>query len=113
MELVLQEDSVEVRLAPWQRVLGLLGSITVPRADISDVHVVADPVREAMGAGVKVGLRVPWLYYIARTIKLDQAFVVRRGIPGLSFAVRNQGALQRVLVSTPQAAEMAQELART
>jgi hypothetical protein len=53
---------------------------------------------------------VPGVYYIARTIALDRAFIVRRGVPALSFAVRNQGALRRVLVSTPEASELAREL---
>jgi hypothetical protein len=63
-----------------------------------------------MSAGMKAGLRLPWLYYVCRTIRLDQAFVVRRGLPALSFAVRNHGALRRVLVSTPDAAELARQL---
>ena len=110
MRVVVSEESVEVLLAPWERALGLLRNIRVPRADVSDVHVVDDPVREAMGAGMKAGLRVPWLCYVARTIRLDQAFVVRRGVPGLSFAVRDHGALRRVLVSTPDADELARRL---
>jgi hypothetical protein len=111
MRVEVGEDSVDVILSPWQKVLGLLGNIRVPRADVSDVAVVEDPVREAMGAGIKVGLRLPWLYYVARTIRLDQAFVVRRGVPALSFSVRNKGALRRVLVSTPDAHELARRLA--
>jgi hypothetical protein len=85
-------------------------SIKVPRTDVSDVQVVEEPVRQATHAGIKVGLRVPGVYYIARTIALDSAFIVRRGVPALSFAVRNHGALKRVLVSTPEARELAREL---
>jgi len=110
MRVDLTEDSLVVVLARWQKVLGLLGDIRVPRADVSDAHVVEDPLAEAMGAGVKVGLRVPWLYYVARTIRLDQAFVVRRGVPGLSFAVGDGGTLRRVLVSTPEAERLVREL---
>lgn len=110
MRLVITEDSVEVRLARWQKVLGLLRSIKVPRADVSDVQVVEDPLHEAMQSGVKVGLRLPWLYYIARTIRLDKAYIVRRGVPALALTVRNQGALERVLVSTPEARELAHRL---
>jgi len=110
MRLLLSDDAVEVRLSRWEKVLGLLGDIRVARADVSEVHVVENPVREAMRAGMKAGLRLPWLLFIARTIRLDQAFVVRRGVPGLSFAVRNHGALQRVLVSTPEAQELARRL---
>ena len=111
MRVEVTEDSVEVLLSRWQKVLGLLGDIRVARADVSEVEVVDEPVQEAMGVGLKVGLRLPWLYYVARTIRLDQVFIVRRGVPALSFAVRNEGALSRVLVSTPEARELAQRLA--
>jgi hypothetical protein len=110
VRVLLTDQTLEVRLAPWETALGLLRSIKVPRADVSDVEVVEESVREAMQAGIKVGLRVPGIYYIARTIGLDRAFIVRRGVPALSFAVRNQGALKRVLVSTPEARELAREL---
>ncbi|HYM53775.1 MAG TPA: hypothetical protein VES97_00320 [Solirubrobacteraceae bacterium] len=110
MRVEVTEDSVDVFLSPWQKVLGLLGDIRVPRADVGEVRVVEEPLREAMGAGIKVGLRLPWLCYVARTIRLDQAFVVRRGLPALSFSVRNGGALRRVLVSTPDAEELARRL---
>jgi hypothetical protein len=107
------DDHVEVRLAPWQKLLGLMRNIRVARADVSDVHVVSDPVREAMRSGIKVGLRLPWLCYVARTIRLDEAFVVRRGVPGLSFAVDNDTHLRRVLLSTRRAQELAQQLQRS
>jgi hypothetical protein len=113
MRVRVTEDSVEVLLSRWEKVLGLLGDIRVPRADVSEVEVVGDPVRRAMGAGIKVGLRLPWLYYVARTLRLDRAFLVRRGVPGLSFAVRNHGALKHVLVSTPEAEELAGQLRRS
>jgi hypothetical protein len=106
----LNRDSFEVRLAFWQKVLGLMGNIRVARGDLGDAHVVEDPLPVAMRSGLKVGIRLPWLYYVARTIRLDQAFLVRRGVPALSVAVSNGGALRRVLVSTPEAAELAREL---
>jgi hypothetical protein len=104
------DQYVEVRLAVWQKLLGLLRDIRVARTDVSDVRVVEDPLREAMSSGVKVGLRLPWLYYVARTIHLDEAFIVRRGVPGLSFAVDNHTALRRVLVSTHDADALVQQL---
>jgi hypothetical protein len=110
VRLEITPDTVEVRLSWWEKVLGLLKDIRVARADISDVQVVSDPVRVAMGSGIKAGLRLPWLLYVARTIRLDEAFVVRRREPGLSFAVRNHGTLKRVLVSTPRAEEIARQL---
>jgi hypothetical protein len=99
-----------VLLARWQKVLGLMKDIRVPLVDVSDVGVVEDPIREALGTGLKVGLRLPWLYYVARTIRLDRAFIVRRGVPALSFAVRNNDPLTSVLVSTRDAEALAKQL---
>ena len=110
MRILLTADTLEVRLARWQKVLGLMRNITIPRSHIGEVHVVDDPVREAMATGLKAGLRVPWLYYACRTISLDQAFLVRRNVPGLSIALHDQGALKRVLLSTPEAQLLAQRL---
>ena len=110
MRVLLTDAAVEVRLSSWEKVLGLLRNIRVPRADVSDVSVVEDPLREVMGTGLKVGLRVPWLYFVARTINLERAFIVRRGVPALSFDVANKGALRHVLVSTPEAHEIARQL---
>jgi hypothetical protein len=106
------DDSIEVLLARWEKILGLMKDIRVPLGDVSDVRVVVDPIRETVGTGLKAGLRVPWLYYVARTIRLDRAFVVRRGVPALSFAVRNHAPLQSVLVSTPDAAQLAARLGK-
>jgi hypothetical protein len=47
------------------------------------------------------------VYFVARTIRLDRAFILKRGLPALSFSVRNQPPLERVLVSTPDAKELA------
>jgi hypothetical protein len=110
MRVIIDERTVQVRLSLWQKVLGLMGDITVDLADVSGVEVVQNPVRRAMMAGWKVGLRMPWVCYIGRTLSLDRAFVVRRGVPGLSFSVRNHGALASVLVSTPEALELAEQL---
>jgi hypothetical protein len=107
----LSEDNLEVLLSGWEKVLGLIGNISVRRADIGEVQVVEDPIRQVMRAGLKAGLRIPWLYYVCRTIRLDQAFLVRRGVPALSFEVRDGRHLRRVLVSTEAAGELAQQLA--
>jgi len=110
VRVILTEDAVEVRLARWQKILGLMRDIVVPRAQVGDVSVVEDAIRPAQQAGIKVGLRLPWLYFVARTIRLDEAFIVRRGVPALSFSVHDGGPLERVLVSTPEAAELASRL---
>lgn len=106
----LSEEKIEIRLAPLEKVLGLLGNIRVPRSDVSDVKIVEDPLHDVMRAGLKVGLRLPWLYYVCRSIRLDQAWAVRRGVPALSFAIRNHGPLVHVTVSTRDAHELAQSL---
>jgi hypothetical protein len=106
----ISDEYLEVRLSPSQKLLGLMRDIRVARADVSDVHVVADPVREAMRGGIKVGLRVPWLYFIARTIRLDEVFIVRRGVPGLAFAVDNDTVLRKVLLSTHEAGALVRQL---
>jgi hypothetical protein len=113
MRVRLTDESLEVLLAPWEKALGLMGNITVPRVDVSDVQVVQEPVRVAMSVGMKAGLRLPWLYYVARTIRLDQAFAVRRGVPALSFEVSNHARLRHVLVSTPEADALAGRLRPT
>ena len=105
-------ESIEVLLSPWQKALGLMRDIRVPLADVSDVRVVDNPIRETIGSGLKIGLRIPWLYYVARTIRLDRAFVVRRGVPALSFAVSGDRSLRSVLVSTRDAHELARRLGR-
>jgi hypothetical protein len=103
-------EAVAVRLSWWQKALGLMRNITVPLRDVDGAEVIEDPVRVAGGAGMKVGLRLPLVYYVARTMRLDEAFVVRRGVPGLSISIGGEGNLRRVLVSTPRAAELAGEI---
>lgn len=110
VRVLVTENSLEVRLARWEKALGLMKDIRVPLADVGDVRVVDDPMREVRGSGLKAGLRLPGLCYVARTIGLDRAFVVRRGAPGLAFAVRDHAPLRSVLVSTPDARELARRL---
>jgi hypothetical protein len=105
------EDAIELRLSLWQKALGLMKTVRVATADVSEVRVVEEPIGEVTHSGLKAGLRVPGLYYVARTISLDRLFVVRRGVPALAFAVRNHGPLRSVLVSTPDAHELADQLA--
>jgi hypothetical protein len=111
MRALVSEDSVEVLLAPWEKALGLMGDIRIPREDIGDPQVLDDPMRDVMRLGVKVGLRLPWLYFVARTLRLDEAWLVRRGVPALSFSVANHQRLRRVVVCTPDAPELARRLA--
>ncbi len=110
MRVHLSDEKVEIRLSRLEKVLGLMRSISVPLSDVSDVEVLEDPLHEVMRSGLKVGLRLPWLYYVCRSIRLDQAWAIRRGMPAVSFAVRNAGALERVTVSAPDAAELARRL---
>lgn len=104
------EERIDIRLSRVEKVLGLMGSISVALSDVSDVSVLEDPLHEVMRSGLKVGLRLPWLYYVCRSIRLDQAWAVRRGVPAVSFAVRNAGALERITVSSPDASALAKRL---
>lgn len=110
MRVCVIDDSIEVRLDRWEKILGLMKDITVPLADVADVRVVENPMREARGTGLKAGLRLPGLYFVARTIRLDHAFILRRGLPALSFSVRNHPPLERVLVSAPDAEQLARRI---
>jgi hypothetical protein len=110
MRVHVSEREIEIQLSLLEKVLGLLGNIRVARSDLSEVQVVEDPLYDVMRAGLKIGLRLPWLYYVCRSIRLDQAWVVRRGVPAISFAVRNHGALKRVTVSTADAQRLADTL---
>jgi len=104
------DDSIEVLLARWEKIVGLMKDISVPLADVTDVRVVGSPMREARGTGLKAGLRLPGVYFVARTIRLDQAIILKRGLPALSFSVRNHPPLERVLVSTPDAKGLARRI---
>ena len=110
MRVEIGPDAVVVRLAWWQKLLGLMRDIAIPLRDVDGAEVVEEPVRVAGRSGIKVGLRVPFLYFAARTMSLDEAFIVRRGVPGLSISIGGEGHLHRVLVSTPRAAELAAEI---
>ncbi|HWG08862.1 MAG TPA: hypothetical protein VN672_07615 [Solirubrobacteraceae bacterium] len=103
-------ESIEVLLARWEKMMGLMKDIAVPLADVGDVRLVEQPMSEVRGTGLKAGLRVPGVYYVARTIGLDRAFVVKRGLPALSFSVRNQDPLKEVLVSVPDAPELVRRI---
>src|ERR1700722_14789207 len=109
MEVHVSDDTVEVRLAPWQKVLGLMGDIRVARSDVYDAAVIEDGVRDAMrdGAWLKAGLRLPWIAYVCRSLRLDRVWVVRRGMPALTFSVRGDGHLRQVTVSSRDAASLA------
>jgi hypothetical protein len=106
----LTEDSIEVLLSRWEKIVGLMKDLRLPLADVADVGVVESPMREARGTGLKAGLRLPGVYFVARTIRLDQAIILKRGLPALSFSVRNHPPLERVLVSTPDAQELARRI---
>ncbi len=103
-------DAVRVKLAWWQKLLGLMRDITIPFSEIDATEVIGDGVRVASRAGMKVGLRLPSLYFVARTMRLDEAFLVRRGVPALSISLGGDSHLRRVLISSPRADELAEQI---
>jgi hypothetical protein len=110
MRVEMTADTLEVRLSRWEKILGLMGNIRLALADVEDVRVLAEPLREVRRSGMMAGLRLPWLYYVARTIRLDEAWIVRRGVPAVSFSVHGSGTLKRVVLSTPEAEALARRL---
>jgi len=110
VKLQVNTNAVDISFSWWEKAVGLLGNVTVPRSDISNVEVIDDAMSLATGAGMKAGLRLPGVIYIARTIHLDELFVVRRNLPALSFSVGGEGKLRRVVLSTPGAGELAKLL---
>ena len=110
MRLTVSDDAIEIRLSWWEKLLGLMRDIRVARASIGDVAVEDEPLKAIRGTGLKAGLRVPGLIYVARSIKLDRAWIVRRGVPALTFSVHDGSPLTHVTVSTPQAHELARRL---
>lgn len=112
MRVLVSEDAVEVRLSWWEKVLGLMRDIRVAREYVAQVEVQAEPLRQLRGTGLKAGLRLPGLIYVCRSIKLDRAWIVRRGLPALAFAIRDSGTLRHVTVSTPDADALARRLRR-
>ncbi len=112
VRVIVSDDFLEIRLSAWEKALGLVRDVRVARADISDVQFVADPMRAAMSFNAKVGMRIPWIYYVAHTIRFDEVLLVRRGMPGLSFSVRGRRRLRRVLVSAPDAPELVRRSGR-
>jgi hypothetical protein len=111
MRVEISGDVLEVRLAWWQKILGLMRDIRIDLAHVENVQVVEEPLREVRRAGLMAGLRVPWVYYVARTIRLDEIWIVRRGVPAVSFSVRGEGALKRVVLCAPGVHALAQQLA--
>ncbi len=110
MRVEMTADTLEVRLSRWEKILGLMGNIRLPLAAVGDVRVVAEPLREVRRSGMMAGLRLPWLYYVARTIRLDEAWIVRRGMPAVSFSVYGSGTLKRVVLSTPEVEALVRRL---
>lgn len=106
----LDPQTLAIRLARWEKVLGLMSDMVVARSAVHDVETVDDPVRAAGRTGLKAGLRLPGVIYVARSISLEDAYIVRRGQPGLRFSIEDGGTLKRVLLSTPEAAELARQL---
>ena len=110
MRLTVTDEAIEIRLAWWEKLLGLMRDIRVARRSIGDITVDPEPIDNMKGTGLKAGLRLPGVIYIARSIKLDRAWIVRRGVPALSFSVSDGSPLTHVTVSTPQAQELAERL---
>jgi hypothetical protein len=110
MRVVLTDELLEIRLARWEKILGLMGDVRVARSAVKDAEVLGEPLRAVRGSGLKAGLRLPGVYYVARSLRLDEAWILRRGLPALAFSIDDGRTLRRVTVTTSDAEELARQL---
>ncbi|MEU4422081.1 hypothetical protein AB0F81_15760 [Actinoplanes sp. NPDC024001] len=103
-------DRVRIQLTPGEKVAGLRGDLDLPRTAIRAAQVVPD------GPAAVSGLRAPGLAVPRRTKigtwrgRGSRSFaVVRRGQPTLCLSLTGER-YDRVLVSTPDAADLATAL---
>jgi hypothetical protein len=109
--LTVDDDALEVRLSRLEKVAGLLRDLRVPRSAVREVRVVPEGLHGTTGIRAP-GLGLPGRRKIGtwRGRHSTQYVVVRAGEPALH--VRLSGHRHdSLLVGTPAAAELAQELA--
>lgn len=111
--ITMTPGTLSIRLTPLEKVLGLLRDQDVPRAAVTGAEVVPD------GMAAVRGLRAPGLALPGRR-KLGtwrgrgvkRLVDVRRGQPALLVRVTGH-AYDELLIATPRAAELAEQLQRT
>ena len=107
----LSHARLTVRLRPWERVAGLLGDLDVPLTSVETADAVAD------GTQVLTGVRAPGLAWPGgprigtwRGRGARRWVAVRPSQPALRLRLRGER-YDEVLVSTPDADRLADELA--
>ncbi|WP_410646580.1 hypothetical protein [Amycolatopsis sp. cmx-4-54] len=109
------EDGVRVRFSAWERLAVWRGEVVVPLAAIKVVEQVDAPLRRTRGgrAGALIS-GVLKVGYWGLGAGIRQLVSVRRGVPGLRIGIDRAVAglpFDEVLVSVPNAAELADALA--
>jgi hypothetical protein len=110
MRIELTQETLEIRLAAWERALGLMGNLSLPRSSITRADLRDDGPAAVAHWWPKVGLRLPGILYIARSFDGRQRFIVRRGEPAVELEVGPASTPRVVVFSTPDAERLAREL---
>jgi hypothetical protein len=109
MNVTLTPTHLAVELTLFEKVASLHGDISIPRERIRTASVDLTPMA-SIRRGVKIGLRIPGRRYVCTTRGRKHFWALERGAPALH--VETDGASPRALtVTTPDAAELAAELA--
>jgi hypothetical protein len=109
MNVTLTPTHLNVELRTYEKIGGLSGDRSIPRAAITSASVDADPLA-TIRRRLKVGLRVPRRLFVCWTDRGRHFWAVRRGLPALHVSVAGDGRLQAITVSSPDAARLAHAL---
>lgn len=109
MNVTLTPTHLNVELTTYEKIGGLSGDLSIPRADIASARVDPQPLQTIRGK-LKVGLRVPRRIFVCWTDRGRHFWAVRRGLPALHVSVAGDGRLQAITVSSPDAARLAHAL---
>jgi hypothetical protein len=106
----IEGDDLVVRLTPMQRLGALAGDVRVPRASIRSATVVDQPFKALRG--MRIGTGIPGRLALGRWKGrgFTDFVAVHRGEPGLVVEL-DGGPYDRLVVSTPNARELASRLA--
>lgn len=108
--ITLTPDTVEVSFSTVEKVTGLLGDQSIPRAAITGVEVVPSGLEAAKGIRAP-GLGLPFLRKLGtwRRRSGKELVDVRRGQPALRLTLTGHR-YQAVVLGTPDAAKLAEQL---
>jgi hypothetical protein len=109
MNVTLTPTHLNVELTTYEKIGGLSGDLSIPRADIASARVDAQPLQTIRGK-LKVGLRVPGRIFVCWTDRGRHFWAVKRGLPALHVSIAGQGRPRAVTVSAADAERLAHAL---